>query len=124
MAFAPKVKKRNNFPKERPNHTKVGMKEDLWVSNDPMWSYADIIKATPPENRKSLFFTGKGRYLAVYTQINLKLCQTTALHDRTLSDMLLTVPFSDDMWNRAAALSVACKWRCQAPAIAAQAELR
>ncbi|MEQ2301742.1 hypothetical protein AMECASPLE_039203 [Ameca splendens] len=56
MAFALKVKKCNNFSKEMPNHTKVGMKEDLRVPDDPMGSYADIIKATPPENRKSLFY--------------------------------------------------------------------
>ncbi|MED6241374.1 hypothetical protein ATANTOWER_012002 [Ataeniobius toweri] len=59
LAFAPKVKNCNNFPKKNPNHTKVGMKEDLRVPDDPMGSYADIIKATPPDNRKSLFSLGK-----------------------------------------------------------------
>ncbi|MED6256135.1 hypothetical protein ATANTOWER_020473 [Ataeniobius toweri] len=42
-----------------PDHTKVGMKEDLRVPDYPMGSYADIIKATPPENRNSLFSLGK-----------------------------------------------------------------
>ncbi|MEQ2246215.1 hypothetical protein ILYODFUR_035989 [Ilyodon furcidens] len=59
LAFAPKVRKCNNFSKETPNHTKVGMKEDLWVPDDPMGSYADIILAPCPENRKSLFLLGK-----------------------------------------------------------------
>ncbi|MEQ2228254.1 hypothetical protein ILYODFUR_007090 [Ilyodon furcidens] len=59
IIFAPKVKKCNNFSKEIPNHTKVGMKEDLQVPDYPMGSYADIIKATPPGNRKSLFLLGK-----------------------------------------------------------------
>ncbi|MEQ2227462.1 hypothetical protein ILYODFUR_037910 [Ilyodon furcidens] len=36
MVFAPKVKKCNNFPNGTPKHTKVGMKEDLWVTDEPM----------------------------------------------------------------------------------------
>ncbi|MEQ2240637.1 hypothetical protein ILYODFUR_017078 [Ilyodon furcidens] len=67
MAFVPKVKKCYNFSKKTPNQTKVGMKEDLRVPDHPMGSYHYIIETTPPENR-SHFFTGKGHYLAVYTQ--------------------------------------------------------
>ncbi|KAK5610916.1 hypothetical protein CRENBAI_024689 [Crenichthys baileyi] len=49
LVFAPSqklaqsLKKHNNVPKETPNYTKVGMKDDLWVPNDPMGSYADTI---------------------------------------------------------------------------------
>ncbi|MEQ2285549.1 hypothetical protein AMECASPLE_033060 [Ameca splendens] len=64
MAFAPKVKKCNNSL-------------DLWVPYDPMGSYADIIKTTPPENRKSLFFYWDRLLSGCLHLINLKLCQKT-----------------------------------------------
>ncbi|MEQ2302183.1 hypothetical protein AMECASPLE_003996 [Ameca splendens] len=64
----------NNFSKETPNHTKVGMKEDLQVPGDLMWSNDDIIKATPPEKRKPLFLLGK---VACLHSTSFKLCQVT-----------------------------------------------
>ncbi|MED6271651.1 hypothetical protein CHARACLAT_022399 [Characodon lateralis] len=68
------------------------------VTNNPIWSNDDIIKATPPENRKSLFSLGKS---------------STRLH-RRLYDRLCTTEGSSVAWSR----------RRQAPAVAAQAELR
>ncbi|MED6284035.1 hypothetical protein CHARACLAT_015145 [Characodon lateralis] len=66
--YLPKNSNSYNFLSKRLDETRLGMIDPLWVHNDAMLPFADIIKALPSENRKSLFSLGKVPSLTLLTQ--------------------------------------------------------